>query len=87
MTNLEKWLWLTVKCGISRAKIKVMLDEVFKTIDNIYDAPYESFNQFRLSPTEKSRLGDKRIDGIANFIKTLHEHNVKIITSDMELTI
>ena len=84
MTNLEKWLWLTVKCGISRAKIKVMLDEVFKTIDNIYDAPYESFNQFRLSPTEKSRLGDKRIDGIANFIKTLHEHNVKIITSDME---
>ena len=55
MTNLEKWLWLTVKCGISRAKIKVMLDEVFKTIDNIYDAPYESFNQFRLSPTEKKQ--------------------------------
>ncbi len=83
MTNLEKWLWLTVKCGISRAKIKIMLDEVFKTVDNIYEAPYESFSQFRLSPSEKNRLADKSIDGIDGFIKTLAKYDVKIITSDM----
>ena len=85
MTNVDKWLWLTVKCGIRRAKIKVMLNEVFGSIDALYNASMREYNQFSfLGAEEKGRLCDKSTDGLDNFVKTLSQYDVKIITSDDE---
>lgn len=85
MTNVDKWLWLTVKCGIRRAKIKVMLDEVFGNIDALYDASESDYGKFKfLNAEEKSRLCDKSVDGIDKFLNTLAQYNVRILTSDNE---
>ena len=85
MTNVDKWLWLTVKCGIRRAKIKVMLDEVFGNIDALYDASESDYGKFKfLNAEEKSRLCDKSFDGIDKFLNTLAQYNVRILTSDNE---
>ena len=85
MTNVDKWLWLTVKCGIRRAKIKVMLDEVFVNIDALYDASESDYGKFKfLNAEEKSRLCDKSVDGIDKFLNTLAQYNVRILTSDNE---
>lgn len=85
MTNVDKWLWLTVKCGIRRAKIKVMLDEVFGNIDALYDASESDYGKFKfLKAEEKSRLCDKSVDGIDKFLNTLAQYNVRILTSDNE---
>lgn len=82
--NVKKWLWLTVKCSLSRKKIKAIL-ETFKTIDNIYEADFDKFNAFTfLTDEEKNKLSDKSINGIDGFIKTLSENQVKILTSDNE---
>lgn len=85
MTNVDKWLWLTVKCGIRRTKIKVMLDEVFGNIDALYDASESDYGKFKfLNAEEKSRLCDKSVDGIDKFLNTLAQYNVRILTSDNE---
>lgn len=85
MTNVDKWLWLTVKCGIRRAKIKVMLDEVFGSIDALYAATPGEYSKFSfLTPTERSKLCDKSVDGIDSFLNTLAQYDVKILTADDE---
>lgn len=85
MTNIDKWLWLTVKCGIRRAKIKVMLDNVFGNIDALYAANGSDYGKFKfLTAEEKERLCDKSIDGIDNFLNTLSKYDVRILTSDDE---
>ena len=82
--NVKKWLWLTVRCGLSRKKIKAIL-ETFKTIDNIYEADFDKYNDFSfLTDEEKNKLSDKSINGIDDFIKTLSQNQVKILTSDNE---
>ncbi len=80
--NIKKWLWLTIKCKISRKKIKGLL-ETFETIDKIYDAQSSAFDMFHfLSAEEKSILCNKSMQGINDFIKTLSDNNVKIVTID-----
>ncbi|MBE7037459.1 MAG: DNA-protecting protein DprA [Ruminococcaceae bacterium] len=82
--NIKKWLWLTVRCAISRKKIKALL-EIFKSVDNIYEADFNKFKPFKfLTDEEREKLANKTMNGIDDFIKTLSDNQVKIVTSDNE---
>lgn len=80
--NVKKWLWLTIRCSLSRKKIKGLL-EIFETIDNIFEAGSQRFDNISfLNDDEKAKLVNKSTNGIDDFIKTLSDNKVKIITSD-----
>ena len=83
MDRLHKWLWLTVKCNITLAKVRNLID-YFGDIDKVYSAkPNEYLKLNFLDDKEMSRLANKSVDGIEGFLKTLSDNNVKVVTIDM----
>ena len=82
--NKIKWLWLTVKAGISKAKIKKLL-EIFNNVDNIFVALREDYEKLNfLEEKHINSLCDKNTLYCEKLLTAMKNGKMDIITYDMK---
>lgn len=82
MSELQYWLWLTLKKGLKNQKITAVL-EYFGTPEAVYIADKESLLEVPdLTRAEISALCDKRLDKVSKVIAACKKKGIKILTFD-----
>lgn len=82
--NKIKWLWLTVKAGITKAKIKKLL-EVFNNVDNIFEGKREDYEKLDfLEENHINSLCNKNTLYCEKLLSAMEKGKMDIITYDME---
>ena len=82
MSDLQYWLWLTLKKGLKKHKITQVL-EYFGTPEAVYIADRETLSEIpELSRAEISALCDKTLDKAGKVMAVCKKKGIKILTFD-----
>ena len=82
MSELQYWLWLTLKKGLKNQKITALL-EYFGKPEAVYIADKETLSQVSgLTRAELSSLCDKSMDKVSKVIAVCKKKGIKILTFD-----
>ena len=82
MNNNTKWLWLTLNVGLSRHKIRKLLED-FGSIDNIFEAEKKDFSYLAYIEDEFVRkLASKDVSNLAPIESIMERYRVRLLTVD-----
>ncbi len=82
MNKDTKWLWLTLNVGLSRHKIRKLLDD-FGSVDNIFDASRKDFSGISYIEDEVVRkLTDKDVSNLLPIESIMAKYRVRLLTVD-----
>ena len=82
MNNNTKWLWLTLNVGLSRHKIRKLLED-FGSIDNIFEAEKKDFSHLAYIEDEFVRkLASKDVSNLAPIESIMERYRVRLLTVD-----
>lgn len=82
MNNNTKWLWLTLNVGLSRHKIKNLLED-FGSIDNIYEGAKKDFSSLPYLEKEfVKKLVDKDTSNLSSIESIMERYRVRLLTVD-----
>ncbi len=82
MNKDTKWLWLTLNVGLSRHKIKKLLDD-FGSVDNIFDAAKKDFSSLSYIEDEfVKKLVNKDVSNLSMIESIMERYRVRLLTVD-----
>ena len=82
MKKHTNWLWLTLNVGLSRHKIKRLLDD-FGTVDNIFDASKKDFSCLEYIDDDiKNKLINKDVTNLSQIESIMEKYRVRLLTVD-----
>ena len=82
MNNNIKWLWLTLNVGLSRHKIRKLLDD-FGSVQNIFEASEKDFSALEYIEDEfKRKLVNKDVSNLSAIEGIMEKYRVRLLTVD-----